>query len=60
MMDVAKKKSCLHYTLYHLLIMKYKYANLIFDLILSFIWFCSQCRSRKKHALGSEHLDMVF
>ena len=38
-MDVAKEKSCGHYPICYLLIMKYIYANLIFasDLIFNLI-----------------------
>ena len=39
-MDDAKEKSCVHYLLYLLFIMKYIYANLIFASDFIFIWFC--------------------
>ena len=40
-MDVAKEETCLHYPLYYLLIMEYKYANLIFtsDFIFCLVLF---------------------
>ena len=63
-MDVAKEKSCGHYPICYLLIMKYIYANLIFasDLIFNLILLLyKQCISRtwKRHA-RSERFDMIF
>ena len=39
-MDVAQEKSCVHYPICYLLIMKYIYANLMFASDLIFYRFC--------------------
>ena len=59
-MNDAMEKPCVHYPLYYLLIMKYIYANLIFES--GFIWFCwsyKQCPSRKRHAKSERYFLMT-
>ena len=63
-MGVAKEKSCVHYPICYLLILKYIYANLIFasDLIFNLILLHLQAvyiQTWKRHA-RSERFDMIF
>ena len=61
--DDAEEKSCVHYPICYLIIMKYIYVNLIFASDFIFlsdsVGFTSSVHPEKRHA-RSERFDMIF